>query len=363
VNRNPLAAHPQWRQLLIVTVALPAAVVLALLVFAWPSARIEPRDLPIGLIGINPVAQQVLSGLDRTEPGGFDVRLYADVHAARTAIERRTIYGALDVSDGRVTVYDAAAAGPTVAQVLTGVGAHLAEAHNPAGQVRVVDVVPLSSRDPRGAVLTSAVLPLTICSLLVGAVLGLVLRLESLWLHLSAFVLVSASVGLGAYLIAQGYLGALPHEPLATWGALALAVLAMCATAGGLAELTGAAGLGVSGLLLVLLGNAFSATTSAPELLPKAVGQLGQWLPPGAAANLLRSTAYFDGQGAGGHAAVLVLWTVFGAAAIVIARRRAARAGAIGRHEAAGASGTPEDHDELIPDASAGGPVLVPLRP
>ena len=46
--RNPLAAHPPWRQLTIIAVLLPLMIVLAVLAFAWPAARIAPRDLPVG---------------------------------------------------------------------------------------------------------------------------------------------------------------------------------------------------------------------------------------------------------------------------------------------------------------------------
>src|SRR6516162_7094216 len=90
--RNPLAAHPPWRQLVIISVLLPLMIVLAVLAFAWPAARIAPRDLPVGIVGTGPASEQVLRGLTRGAPGGFDVQLYADQAAARTAIEDRDAY-------------------------------------------------------------------------------------------------------------------------------------------------------------------------------------------------------------------------------------------------------------------------------
>jgi hypothetical protein len=68
-----------------------------------------------------------------------------------------------------------------------------------------------------------------------------------------------------------------------------------------------------------------SGISSAPELLPRPVGQLGQWLPPGAGANLLRSTAYFNGNGASGHVAVLAAWSLLGLGAVVVGHRQAGR--------------------------------------
>jgi hypothetical protein len=93
-------------------------------------------------------------------------------------------------------------------------------------------------------------------------------------------------------------------------------VLAIGATAAGLIALAGPAGLGLSAALMIFIGNAFSGASAAPQLLPAAVGRIGQWLPPGAAVSLLRSTAYFGGHGASGHLTVLILWSVLGLAAI-----------------------------------------------
>jgi hypothetical protein len=60
-------------------------------------------------------------------------------------------------------------------------------------------------------------------------------------------------------------------------------------------------------------------------MLPSGWGTLGQWLPQGATATLLRSTAYFDGSGATAAIAVLTGWAFAGAALIVIAAVRQGR--------------------------------------
>ena len=310
--RNPLAAHPPWRQLTIIAVLLPLMIVLAVLAFAWPAARIAPRDLPVGIVGTGRASEQVLTGLDRSDPGGFDVRRYADEASARAAIQHRDIYGAFAVSRGGITVLEASAASPSVAQLLSTVGQHLGSSR-PA----VSDVVPLSAGDPRGLVLPSALLPMTICGVIMASVIGLVLGFRPAWRQIMALIVVSAAAGLGAYLIAQGFLGALPHEAVATWAALSLIVLAIGATTAGLIALIGAAGLGLGILLMIFIGNPFSGVTSAPELLPAPVGTIGQWLPPGAGASLLRSTAYFGGHGAAGHLTVLLVWIAAGLVAIV----------------------------------------------
>ncbi|MGW0800458.1 hypothetical protein ACWD3G_37695, partial [Streptomyces sp. NPDC002692] len=105
-------------------------------------------------------------------------------------------------------------------------------------------------------------------------------------------------------------------------------MLAISSTGVGLISLIGPAGLGLGAALMVFVGNPFSGGTSAPELLPKVVNDIGQWLPPGAGMNLLRSTAYFDGNGSEGHLAVLVLWTALGLTAAVFGRRTPTATGA-----------------------------------
>jgi len=323
--RNPLAAHPPWRQLTIISVLLPLMIALAVLAFAWPAARIAPRGLPVGIVGTSQASQQVRLGLTRSDPGGFDVQRYADEASARSAIEDRDVYGAFAVGAGGITVLEASAASPAVAQLLSTAGQRLAAERAAASglpqhtvQVRDIDVVATAASDPRGLVLPSALLPMTICGVIMAAAIALVLGFRPAWRQIMALVVVSATAGLGAYLIAQGFLGALPHEAVATWAALSLTVLAIAATTAGLIALIGAAGLGLGILLMIFIGNPFSGVTSAPGLLPAPVGTIGQWLPPGAGASLLRSTAYFNGHGASGHLTVLIVWIVLGLAAIAI---------------------------------------------
>lgn len=318
-----MPGHPPWRRLLVAWISLPLFVLLAVLAFAWPAARVAPRDLPVGIVGTGPASEAAISSLTGNEPGAFDFHLYADDAAARTAIRDRDVYGAFEIGAGSVTVLDAGAAGPAVAQLLTGVGEQLgARAHV---TVTTVDVVPLSPDDPHGSVFAAAMLPITICGVIVATGIAVLFQFRPAWRQLLALTGTAAVAGLGVYLVAQGVLGALPHEAVATWAALALAIFAISVATAGLVALLGVPGAGVAALTMVFLGNPFSGVNSAPDLLPAPVAHLGQWLPPGAAANLLRSTAYFAGHGAGAHVAVLVAWAVGGAAALVAGHRRRER--------------------------------------
>jgi hypothetical protein len=259
--------------------AVPVIVAAVLTLFAWPAARMEPRELPIGLVGV-PAATKAIDG------GAFDVHRYADEAAARDAIEEREVYGAFA---GRKVLLSSAAS-PAVAQLLT----HAAtEAHATSEDV-------VSAK--RGGALASSVLPLVLAGIVTGV------------LATSLLALVGGSLlaGLAATAIVEGWLDVLQGHWLANAAAFSVVVLAIAATIAGLRAWLGEKGIAVGALLMVLIGNPFSGVAAAPELLPRPVGDLGQLMPPGAGGNLLRSTGFFDGAAAGGHLAVLLAWAAAG---------------------------------------------------
>ncbi|MFD3586982.1 ABC transporter permease [Streptomyces sp. NPDC058683] len=377
--------------------------------FAWPAGRISPRDVPVGIVGTGPASQRAVAGLTHEMPGAFDFHLYPDQQAARLAIKNRDVYGAFAVSGHGITVLEATAAGPSVAQLLTNVGQQLADkatqqiaarqkaaeqkaaeqksdgahssakAHKQAAAqqdaarrkaalkgaastdssvkvlVKAIDVVPVAQEDPRGVVFSSSVFPLTICGILIGAFVTMARGLARPRHRVLTLLVACAVAALGVYLVAQGFLGALPHNHVATWAILSLDLLSISATAAGVIRLLGPAGLGLSAALMVFVGNAFSGATSAPEMLPKGVDYVGQWLPPGAGASLLRDTTYFDGNADAGHLAVLVLWSVCGLTAVMCGHW--VIRGGRGTKTGAPASG------ELLPALPGSGTALSVRRP
>ncbi|MEU5659762.1 ABC transporter permease [Streptomyces sp. NPDC047737] len=298
-----------------VTLLVPLIVTLALWAFAWPAARIAPRDLPVGVAGAAPAAERLEKQFESRD-GAFEVHRYADADAARTAIEDRAVYGAVVVTAEGPRLLTASAASPVVAQLLTEAVAKAA----PGGTaVPVTDVVAAPDTDPRGGALGASVLPLTLAGVAAGALVTL--------LHLrgaragAALTGAAALVGVAATALAHSWLGVITGDWWTEAGVIALTTLAAGATVAGFAALIGTRGIGVGALLIVLLGNPFSGVTSAPELLPSPVGAIGQWLPPGAGGSLLRSVAFFDGNAGGRPALALTLWALLGLAAVLIAGR------------------------------------------
>ncbi|MFC8624469.1 ABC transporter permease [Streptomyces anulatus] len=308
------------RRAVAVILLIPLMVTLALWAFAWPAARIAPRDLPVGVAGPASAAQQLEQRFEQRD-GAFDVHRFDDEAAARTAIEDRTVYGAVVVTPQGPHLLTASAASPVVSQLLREAVTASVPEDTP---VRVTDVVAAPPGDPRGSALGASVLPLALAGMAAGAVVTLM----GLRGARAAVTLIGAAslMGLAATAVAHSWLGALTGDWWTVAGVLALTVLAIGSAVAGLAALFGSRGIGLGALLMVLLGNPFSGVTSAPELLPEPVGAIGQWLPPGAGGSLLRSVAFFDGSAAGAAVLTLSLWTLFGLAAVLFARRAPAPA-------------------------------------
>jgi hypothetical protein len=296
---------------------VPIVVAVAFAAFAWPAARLAPRDLPVGVAGPAQAAQAIERQLTEEHAGAFAVHRYADEAAARAAIEDREVYGAIVATPSGPTVLTASAASPLVAQLLqqaatTPGGA----AAGQAAPARVIDVVPADRDDPRGAGLAASLFPMLLAGVLMGVAVSLLSRPG--WVQLAALVTGAVLTGLAAVGIAQGWLGILGGSWLVNAGVLSLTMLAIGSTVAGLTALIGRAGLPLGALLMVLVGNPFSGIATAPELLPQPAGQIGQLMPPGAGGNLLRSVAFFDGAGGGGHLTVLLVWAGLGLTAIMV---------------------------------------------
>ncbi|MEU1994993.1 hypothetical protein ABZ511_11120 [Nocardia gamkensis] len=287
---------------------------LMLIAFAWPAANIAPRDLPLAVTG--PQAAMVTGKLAEHSPGAFEITTPADEAAARAAIEDREVYGAIVTGDGPPRVLVASGASPAVAQQLTQIGQQLSGA--PAA--RVEDVVAADSDDPRGTAFGAMVLPLVMSGIAAGVLLSLLIPgIAGKLIGLATFGVAGGLLGMA---IIQGWMSVVPGSYLVLAAVAGLVSFAVAGAVVGLAAVLGRAGIGIAALTMLLIGNPFSAATSAPELLPQPWGAVGQLLPPGAAASLLRSVAFFDGAAATGPLVVLLVWSALALALLGVAALR-----------------------------------------
>lgn len=311
----PAAPEPAGRagvRPLALALLIPVVVTLILALFIWPALNAAPRGLDLAVVGSSATVEDAVASLERSQPGAFDVTAYSDADAARQAVLDRVVVGAL-VPGEPVTVLTASAGSPYVAQLVQGVARALPASASPV----IEDVVPLPAGDPRGVVLSGGgLLPLTIAGIALGAVTAL--QRVRARVRLSAVALGAVVSGLLFVAVMQTWLDTLGGSYLLNAAAVALAVAGVALPVLGLAALLGARGIGLAALVTVVLGNALSGAATSAALLPTGFGMLGQLLPAGATASLLRSTSGFDGTGATGPALVLAAWAIAGAIAAAL---------------------------------------------
>jgi hypothetical protein len=289
--------------------------------FAAPAANLAPRDLPIVIAGPPPAATALSAALSGAEPGAFTVTQVPDPAAADQALRDRKAYAGLIIETSGLSLHTAPGASPAVANLLAQATAALG-----AGRpVPVVVVVPGDPDDPLGAGFASGFLPLALTGMAAGVALAIVLRNRAA--KLAGLVIFGVLAGLGAAAVLQLWIGVLSGSYLQNAGAIGLFAMATSATITGLGALLGRAGIALGVIAVFLVGNPLSAVASAPELLPQPWGSVGQYLPVGAGATLLRSTAFFDGAGAARPMSVLLGYAIIGMLLTVIGRATIGAAG------------------------------------
>ena len=306
-----------------IIVVLTVVLAILAIAFALPAARSKPHDVPIGAAGPMAASGRIADILEQHAPAAFAITYYPGEEALRDAIRNRDVYGGISFGpDGPPRLLIATGGSPMVAQMLTQIGNDIAQQ---AGMpLHTEDLAPPTASDPRGAGLAASALPITLAGLLPAVALVLLLRYK-VWTRFVAAVVFAAGAAITIAALLRYVFGSIDHNMWGVAAGLTLGLLAAGLSMLGLGSLFGRAGLAIGALLALLLGNPLSGLNSAPEMLPSGWGALGQWLPQGATVTLLRSTAFFAGEGAITAIAVLACWAVAGTALIVIAAVRQGR--------------------------------------
>ncbi|QPE04268.1 hypothetical protein IT882_13980 [Microbacterium schleiferi] len=326
----------------------------------------RPQNLPVGVVGDDAQVTQVEATVSEKADGAVVLTRYDSRDDAVTAIEQRESYGAIVLGPSSTPeVLTASAANPTVAQMLDELGqgmqaaideqiraaveSQIAAAQQeaaarvqslveavrsgqvpqipesgpsapvqiPAVTVTVTDIVPFAASDPRGAGLGVALFPLVLGGLAVGIVSTLVVR-GSAVRRVTTVVVASVGAGLVLAGILQAAFGALQGSFWLNAAACAATIAAIAATVTGFAGLLGPAGVGVGAVFTMLIANPLSAAAVPVEFLLQPWGAIGQWLPPGAAATLLRSLSYFPDAATAQQWIVLLVWAAGGLALTLV---------------------------------------------
>lgn len=302
-----------------IVVALTTLIAIVAIAFALPASRSAPHDVPIGVAGPPALTTQITDQVGRAVPGAFAVTVYSEAAGLREAILNRDAYGGIVVDQQGPTLLIATGASPAVATMLGQLGSGMAQATGMP--LRTEDLAPPTADDPRGAGLAATALPITLAAILPAIALVLALRRE-VWTRLAAAVVFAPVAGISVAAILTYVLGSVDTNLWGVAASLTLGIAAALLPILGLGSMFGRIGLAVGAVLALLVGNPLSGITGAPELLPAGWGALGQLLPQGATATLLRSTAYFSGAGAASAVVVLACWAVVGAVLVIIAAAR-----------------------------------------
>lgn len=302
-----------------VIVGLAAAVALMLIAFATPAAKSGAHDLPIAVSGPDQAVDQLENALNAKNPGTLELTRAADPAAVTDAIQDRSAVGGIVLGADGTQIQTAAAAGAPYAALLKSLGAALAEQGQ---QVSYRDVAPLTSDDPAGAGLSAIGLPLAFGGMISALALSRLIRRRSM----RAIASISFAVlgGLAATSVLTFVTGTFDQHFWLIAGAVALGIAAVSLTVLGLESVLGYAGFGIGALLMMFLANPLSGIGTGWHWLPQPWGVIGQLLPLGAAGELVRSAAFFEGT-TSRPIIVLVCWIALGLLLLTVAGLRARR--------------------------------------
>jgi hypothetical protein len=244
----------------------------------------------------------------------FKVTQVASRHAAVDRIRDRRASGAVVAGPHGLDVLVATLAGAPIADALRADLAPELQAQAPRGTpVRVLDVKPAPRNDPAGLSPFFLALSLTISSY-VGAVffaLAFGVKPVRVWWRLLGVAGIALALAIGEVAIVHA-VGALHGHYLTLALSGLLLGLSVSVITVGLQSFLGVLGTAMAILLFVILGNPSSGGPVPTELLHGVWRTLGPYLPVGAATDLIRNVAYFDGHKVSRSLLVLFSWLSVG---------------------------------------------------
>lgn len=299
-----------WRKVLVLTVGLPIVIALMLFSFLAPSFGSGARDLPLAVAGPEAAVTQLEQGIRARSPDAFEITTLDDAVAVETAVTDREAIGGIvvDPATGATTIYTAAGNGAPYAGLLNTMATGL---RAQGRTVATVELAPLTADDPTGSGLAALGLPLAFGGLASAAILVLLLMGRP-WHTVVGALTISLAAGFVVAAILQYGYGVIDANYVLAALAIATGVAATSLFVTGLGALIGPPAIGIGAVLTIFISNPLSGLASGWWWLPKPWGAVGQYLPIGADGHLLRSIAFFDGNGAGRAWAVLIAWIVVG---------------------------------------------------
>jgi hypothetical protein len=304
-------------------VSLTAAFIVAVFVFAGIYTATQhnptPHQLRVGIVAPDVMVGILNTGLKVKAPGYFALKQYPDEASLTSAIKNRKVYGGYVYWKNSGLLLTASAAGKAADAALVSLGGELSKTLRQPLVTK--DVVPLNAHDSQGLSSYTYQYGLLVPSFVFAVLIFMFGYGLSLVWRLGLSAAYSLGAGIVGALTVDQIVGALPHHffAIAALGALYAATAVLVTW--GLAAVAKYAGLALSGLLLILVGNSTGGGSINQEFLPDVFRSIGQVLPNGPFIRSVRNTIYFGG--ANTHRAILViaLWALGGLALVLAAEK------------------------------------------
>ncbi len=294
----------------------------------------RPRELPVGFHSEQNAAQ-IEGAID--QGGLFKAQAFGSAEDMVAAIRAKTVYGGLDTTVSPPRLYVASAAGSTAATSLRTAFTTVVQ-QDTATKVKqlvsagkpvpvsvlqqltaaptITDVVALPPDDRAGAAIGLLVQALAIGATVASLGLGRIGARTSPSIvrgigHVGA-LLAYAVASAGAVLAATHLFGVLPAgASLRLFWTFSLVSVAITGSVAGLVALIGRSGTAL-GTAYFVFGIPISGSSVLPEFMPTAARVVGQVLPTGAGATLVRDNLYFPDSAMTRPVVVLALYAGIG---------------------------------------------------
>lgn len=288
-----------------------------------------PHRVPIAVVAPAPVSAHLVSELNALPGRPLHAQAATSAADARAMLSNGSTSAALLVSGTSTTdsLLVATGGGAAVATaVQTVIGDTESAQHR---SLTVTDAVPAQAGDARGLSGFYLVVGWLVGGYLVAALLGIASGQRPTsgrraLIRLSIVAIYSLVVGLGGALIVGPALGALTGHVVALAALGALLVFCAASVTMAFQSLIGVAGIGLTLLLFVILGNPSAGGPYPGSMLPAFWRVIGGAIPNGAAVQAVRDIVYFGAHNVTGNLLVIAAWAVGGAlVAFGVARLRA----------------------------------------
>lgn len=312
-DQHPPRDHSAIRNVALAMVGLTLVVVAMIASYSGAFAKPTLHHMAVAVAA----PQQVVDGIRGQD--SLAVNEVGDAAAARLQVYERKSDAAFAVApNAEMTIYVAGGGGRSVAAAAETVGRNIAAKAGLTASVE--DVAPPSAGDPSGTVEFYAIIFIsigaTVGATVVGRYMGTVRRPVTLALRTMTLAGYSALLAAGVTVYVDVILGALTGHTWQVFGVLWLYAMAVGGAVTGAAAAFGAVASLALTLFLVVIGNAAAAGPVGRPLLSGFYSTFTGIVPQGSGVSLLRSVAYFGGNGA---QTALVTLGVWGAAGFVLA--------------------------------------------